>query len=92
MQIITDHKWKNFSYRYDVPEKVLDDQFDYLDEDVFDGFFRYRRRWYHLSEFLQPLYKFENEWHAYHSDSFFSGILIQVSNDGEQYKIATFIG
>lgn len=28
---------------------------------------------------------------GYYSDSFFSGFLIKLSNDGESYKIATYI-
>ena len=44
---------------------------------------------------MLPMSQFDKEfkeWHAYLSDSFFSGILIRVSDDGEQYQIATFIG
>ena len=52
--IITDHKWKSFVYRSDVPAKILAGQFDYLSEDdATDGFFRYRRNWYHLSDFMR---------------------------------------
>ena len=36
--IITDHKWKDLKYRNEVPQKILDDTFDHLDEDdSFDG-------------------------------------------------------
>lgn len=92
--IITDNKWKQFKYSYEVPEKVLADQFDWMDDDEkTDGFINYRKCWYHISEFLA----FEKNkegvgpWQAYSADSFFSSVMIRVSNDGEEYKVATFI-
>jgi len=92
LKIKTDNKWRNFVYRYDVPAKVLADQFDYLSEDdSLDGFFRYRNYWYHTSDFMRcsgmPDLK---DWHGYSSDSAFSGILIRMSKDGEQFQVATY--
>lgn len=88
--IYTDNKWKQFKYRDEVPKKVLKDDFDWLDEDDgFDGFFKYKGTWYHLSMFMNgggfP------GWDGYHGDSFFSGVLIALSPDGEEYKVATYI-
>ena len=93
MRLITDHKWKPFKYSYEVPDSVLKDQFDYLDDETIDGFILYRKCWYHLSDFLTLTKNdhFPNEYHGYHSDSAFSGILIQLSDDGEAYKIATYL-
>lgn len=92
-KIFTDHKWKQFKYRYEVPRKVLEDDFDYLDEDVINGFFRYRRRWYHLSQFMRPARMAGLAgWHGYASDSFFSGVVIRLSDDGEEYQVGTYIG
>ena len=93
-EIITDHKWKQFKYGYEVPEKVKND-FDWLEEEEKDdGWIYYRKNWYHESDFMRidnnnPFYSLG--WHGYHSDSFFSGVLIQISDDGEGYKIATYI-
>ena len=92
--ITTDNKWKKFKYRNEVPGNVLQNQFDYLDaETYFDGFIFYRGVWYHLSEFMvcgqnSP---FPKKWEGYTSDSFFSGVLLRVSPDGERYMIATYI-
>lgn len=92
--IKTDHKWKQFSYRYEVPKKVLKDQFSHLDEDdASDGFFKYKGYWYHLSDFMalrgddSPFGK----WDGYSGDSYFSGVLIKTSSDGEQYMIARYM-
>lgn len=86
MQIITDGKWKQFKFRDEVPAKVLADQFDHLDEDTTDGFFRYRGWWYHTSDFMTTEVK---GWDGVHGDSFFSGVLVKISSDGEEYKVAT---
>lgn len=91
--IKTDHKWKPFVYRHDVPSKVLTSQFDYQDaEDVLDGFFRYRGYWYHLDGFMRLEASPELAgWHAYAGNSFYSGVVIKVSSDGESYMVGTYM-
>ncbi len=94
MKIMTDHKWKPFRYRSEVPAKVLKSQFNYQDEeDTLDGFFRYRGYWYHQDGFVRidAGAPFGGPWNGYASDSFFSGVLIEVSSDGEQYRVGTYI-
>ena len=93
MKIYTNHHERQFAYSNEVPEDVLDSQFDYQDrEDGFDGFFKYRGYWYHLDGFMRcPNGMFEGKWNGYTSDSFFSGVLIAISDDGETYKVATYI-
>lgn len=89
VKITTDHKWKPFTYRYDVPARVLTSQFDYQDaNEVSDGFFCYRGTWYHLDMFMRTT-NFDG-WTGVHGDSYFSGVLIRLSDDGETYQIATF--
>jgi len=95
-KIITNHQWRDFVYRWDVPDKVLADQFDYQDpEETTDGFFKYKGYWYHLDMFMRFSYlgpkNAMNDWHGYHSDSYFSGVLIRLSDDGEQYQVATYM-
>jgi hypothetical protein len=93
LNIVTDHKWKPFKFDYEVPKKVLDNQFDYQDRnEVFDGFICYRKTWYHLDTFMRnnsecPIM---SKWDGHHGDSYFSGILIKISPCGEAYKIATY--
>ncbi len=94
LSIKTDHKWKNFKYGYEVPQSVLKSQFDYLDkDDVTDGFIFYRKTWYHLNDFMRfgyPNTETFKGFQAYLNDSYSSGVLIKISDDGEQYQIATF--
>ena len=72
MEVITNNHDRQFSYRTEVPAKVLESEFDWLSEDDgIDGFFRYHGQWYHLSEFersaAMPGY------HAVHCDTYSSG-------------------
>ena len=90
--INTNHQWRDLTYRSDVPAKVLADQFDYQNpDDVVDGFFCYRGHWYHLDEFMKVSGNADlKDWDGYSSDSYFSGVVIKLSNDGEQIKIGTY--
>jgi hypothetical protein len=88
MDVTTDHKWKSLRYGYEVPAKVLADQFDWMDEDESGhGFFCYHGRWYNVQEFMRTDVK---GWDGMHGDSFFSGVLIRLSKDGESYMVATY--
>lgn len=100
LELTTNNHDRHFIYRHDVPAKILADQFDYLDDDTFDGFICYKGHWYHTSCFMRlpdviseiwdndsPL----REWHGYASDSYFSGVVIKISDDGETYRIGTYI-
>lgn len=74
-KIITDNHWKPFKYRNEVPAKILREQFGYQNsEDVVDGFIHYRKRWYHLSEFMLVTDNSPFEgWHGYKRTPFFFG-------------------
>lgn len=88
LTIKTDGKWRQFKYRYEVPKRVLASQFDYQDPDeTTDGFFKYKNTWYHLDQFMRTNVP---GWDGAAADSFFSGVLIQLSPDGEEYRVGTF--
>ena len=92
-RIVTNNRWRDFVYRHDVPVKILASQFDWTNEaheehgDYSDGFIEYRGIWYHLGDFMRGGVE---SWTGSHGDSFFSGVLIRLSEDGEQYQIATY--
>ena len=94
--IRTNKHWRQFVYRYDVPAEALSSQFDWTDRDFkkngdySDGFLCYRGTWYHLGDFMQGGLHADDTWHGHHGDSFFSGVLIRLSDDGEEYQIATY--
>lgn len=99
MKIKTDHKWKEFIYGYQLPEKFKSD-FDYIDSADIDSheFIKYKGYYYDPGDFMRmestiaphPQREGWEEWHGYQSDSFFSGVLIKLSDDGEQYQVATY--
>ena len=91
LSVRTDRKWKLFVYRQEVPKRVLASQFDYQDEDVVDGFFKYHGVWYHLDQFMRipngaPL----AGWDGYLNDSMTTGVVIKLSPDQEQYQVGAF--
>lgn len=91
--IKTDNKWKYFKYGYELPRKARK-EFDYVDDEEFDSmsFIKYRNWWYSLNDFMRVSSgrtEFRG-WDGYHSDSYFSGIVIKVSGDSESYKIGTY--
>jgi hypothetical protein len=93
LTIITDHKWKQFIYGYELTEKERK-EFDWMDEEEIDtsNFFRYRKNVYSVNEFMRiPKGMFPKKWDGYLSDSFFSGILIRLSNDGEEYQAGLYL-
>ncbi len=95
MKIITNNNEREFIYGYDVPESVLDD-YDHLDAcEQNDHWIRYRNTYYHVSDFMRiddhAAWDNVQDWCGYTSDSFFSGVLISLSDDTETYKIATYI-
>ncbi len=101
--IITNNHWNNFLYGYELPEKVKND-FDWIDIDEIEGhsFIKYRNCYYSLSDFMsfhntvhygQAPVKgdFGYGWDGYKGDSFFSGVIIKVSDCGDMYKIGTYL-
>jgi hypothetical protein len=91
IKIKSNHQWRDLVYRADVPAKVLADRFSHLSEDDADGFFQYRGWWYHVSDFIRCEGVPElNAWHGYAGDSYFSGVVMSLSRDGERYMVGTY--
>jgi hypothetical protein len=91
--IRTNHQWRDLAYRSEVPEKVLQDQFDHLSADeALDGFVEYRGHWYHTSDFMSVKHHEDlKDWHGYSSDSYFSGVLIKFDRYCERVMLATYL-
>ena len=67
------------------------EEYAYLEEDG-GSFFRYKNWTYFLGDFM----RIGNDapfkgWDGYHSDSFFSGVLVKYSNCGDAVKVATYL-
>lgn len=95
LKIITNHRWREFISGFELTEKEKK-EFDYMSkEEIEEGtFFRYRNWIYTLGDFMRidkGMFEDFADWNGYASDSFFSGVLIKISDDGDQYQIATYI-
>lgn len=92
VKIKTDWKWRNLLYGYELPKKQRKN-FDYLNDEEFDthSFAKYRGQYYDVGEFMVvPKSSGLGAWDGYHGDSYFSGIVIKLSSDGERYKIGMY--
>lgn len=94
MNITTNNHWHSFlsGYELTATERA---EFDYLDDIDAHDFIRYRGEVYDPNEFIcidHNVGQFGDlsEWHGYRSDSYFSGLLLRISDDGEQYQIAAY--
>lgn len=91
LEIKTDRKWKNLLYFYELTEKEKK-ELDWIEDDT-ASVFRYRGNVYALDEFMRIPDGAEDlkGWDGYRSDSYFSGIVVKISDDGEQYMAGTYI-
>jgi hypothetical protein len=92
--IKTNNVPRNLIYGYQLTAKERK-EFDYIsDEDIVTrDFFRYKGRIYDIQEFMRIDNHSDSgmrQWQGYHSDSFFSGILIKYVNDNEQIIVGTY--
>jgi hypothetical protein len=85
MEIITNNQPRHANYGMyfagSLRQKLLA-EFDYLSEEEFDiaEFFNYRGNWYSVGEFkwvVASPHEHLYGWDGYHSDSYFSGIVIK---------------
>mgnify|MGYP003439476254 CR=1 FL=1 len=97
MKITTNNAPRPLVSGCDVPAKIMDSEFDYVDDDdkYSERFFCYRGSWYDLHEFVRirpraDAVGFEHgvdadsplaSWHAIQTDSYFSAIVIRLADD-----------
>lgn len=87
LTIKTNYHWHNFLYGYELTDEQKS-EFDWLDDIDSESFMKYKGNIYHLDEFMPS--DFSENWDGYAADSYFSGVLVRVSDDAEQYQIATY--
>lgn len=99
LTITTNHVPREFLYWHDLTAREKRD-FDYLDtEDRREDatFFRYKGRVYSLGEFLRPGTMWMSNmpaafegWDSYAADSFFSGVLIKLVDEGDRVVVGWY--
>jgi len=100
VQVTTNNHDRQFLFGYEVPEEVKA-EYDWLDDDSkHDNWIKFKGHHYHVADFMavnnivhnpNPP-EWQEGWDGYRSDSFFSGVVIKISDDNETYRIGTFIG
>ena len=92
MKIISNYHWRQFEYFCDLSYKDKQ-ELDWI-KDYTATVFHYRGNIYSLDEFMRVEKKSSEDfayWDGYLGDSFFSGILIKISEDDtDYYQIASF--
>ena len=98
--IKTDHKWHYFKYGYELSQKERikwRKEFSYIksNEEFYNrNFAKYRGQLYDINEFMSikgwSTEPFGKAWDGYMSDTYFSGVVIKISKDGERYKIGRY--
>ncbi|MFI5296476.1 MAG: hypothetical protein ACHREM_00140 [Polyangiales bacterium] len=93
-KIKTDRKWRFFKSGSDVPKKTLRSEFDWVKDAEYDPhFIQHRGHWMHLSQFERTQVGGELHsagWVGAHASGYFSGWVIKLSRDGEEYMIGTY--
>ena len=88
MQIKTNNHNRPFLYGYEVPDQVISENYDHLDDcDTCDHWIKYRGQYYHVSDFVlinDPV------WCGAYAFGFYMGLVIQVSDDSASYKSGTY--
>lgn len=95
MDIITNHRPRPTIYGFELTEKEREEFNYYDDPEELDSanFFKYRGQVYDLAEFMRvdkngPLAALGYD--GYSGDSFFSGILVKLSDCGEAVTVARY--
>ena len=103
LTIRSDNEFHEFYYFEDIPEKKqkeLKSDYDWMDEDelLSQAWMKYagkdRDDWYHLSDFLRldrnNKSMFPGDWTGYFSMGYGYGMLVEVDDSGEGYKIGYY--
>ena len=97
LTITTNNQPRDLLYLSDFSEaeqQQIRSDYDWIGPEDIDynfGFFRYRSSIYHLQDFMCA----ENSdafqgWDGYHSDTYFSGVLIRLAEDCESVIVARY--
>ena len=76
--------------RFEVPASILASEFDWTDPEDPGSFFKYRGVWRELGEFTLAPDSLAG-WDGYHGDTYFSGTVIRVVDDGDSVVCGTYL-
>ena len=90
MKFTTNNEWIPIINWYELTEEEKK-EFDYIDDMDEHAFFRFNGYVYALSEFMSCHRMSDfNGWHAYLSDSYFSGMVIRINYEADEVQVAIY--
>ncbi len=96
MKITTNYNWRPIVEAYELTEDEQS-EFDHYDwKEIEEGslspsFFRYKGSLHDVADFTITDHASDlKEWHGYASDSFFSGLVINYSDDCEYVQVGMY--
>jgi len=90
LQIKSNGQARPIVSRFEVPDSILASEFDWTDPEDSGWFFKYRGVWYSLEDFTHAPESLSG-WDAYHSETYFSGVVIRLTDDGESVVCGTYL-
>lgn len=93
IKIKGNNHWIEIISFWELTEKEQNEIRDNYEDIQNSSFFWYKGRVYDLSDFMRLTNgnPFSGEYHGYHADSFFSGILIRLSDCGDCLQAYTYM-
>jgi hypothetical protein len=89
MEIKTNHHFRPTLFWFELTDKEKQ-EYDYEDAQEW-SYFRYKGWAYTLADFMRVgAHSPFQGWDAYHGGSFFSGVVIKLSDCGEAVKVGTY--
>jgi ribosomal protein L30E len=90
MKIRTNNKPRHVIYGFELSNKERQ-EFDYYTGEELDNatFFRYKGNIYDVGEFMRCPDSLA-PWHGYSSDSYFSGVVVKIVDNGESVIVGQY--
>jgi hypothetical protein len=96
MEITTNNIPRDVVYGWELDDAQTEElrkEFSYIKwEDWHDAeFFQYKGEWYDLGEFMRTTgMESLRDWDGYHSDTYFSGIVVKYAEDNERIVVGRY--
>jgi len=105
MKIVSNHQYRYFLSGYELPEKIRKSEFDYINDGAFaeENFMKYKGEYYCMNDFVRIVKPNGDSgfahidyagdlkgWNGIFSETYFSGLVIKISDYGDAYKIGRY--
>lgn len=90
IRVTSDYRWKRLRAIEETPWYVQTGPLSWLEAG--SEVLLYRGQWYAVRTFLPLTEGFSGpgKWQMYRPDGFASGVVLEISDDGEEYRVGTY--